>query len=74
MNDDKPQSPPRHWHGPVGNRYEHHNVWVVGGPASSYMASRPSTSTTDAFATSERRVSQNTFYYRSETRLFVEYN
>ncbi|OJJ03628.1 hypothetical protein ASPVEDRAFT_133959 [Aspergillus versicolor CBS 583.65] len=57
MSNDKPQSPPRHWHGPVGNRYEHHNVWVVGGPPSSYMASRPSTSTTDAFATSERRSS-----------------
>ena len=22
----------RHWHGNPGNRHEHHNVWVQGGP------------------------------------------
>ncbi|KAL4921302.1 hypothetical protein BDW62DRAFT_208628 [Aspergillus aurantiobrunneus] len=55
MSNDK--SPPRHWHGTVGDRYEHHNVWVRGGPPSTYMARRPSTSTTDATATSDRRSS-----------------
>ncbi|KAL4778288.1 hypothetical protein BJX76DRAFT_149121 [Aspergillus varians] len=57
MSNDKAQSPPRHWHGSLGDRYEHHNVWVRGGPASTYTATRPSTSTTDAFATSDRRSS-----------------
>ncbi|KAL2833458.1 hypothetical protein BDW59DRAFT_156954 [Aspergillus cavernicola] len=54
---DKDKSPPRHWHGTIGDRYEHHNVWVRGGPSQAYMATRPSTSTTDAFATSDRRSS-----------------
>ncbi|KAI9370769.1 hypothetical protein BJX61DRAFT_70662 [Aspergillus egyptiacus] len=57
MNNDKSSSPPRHWHGNVGSRYEHQNVWVRGGPPSPYKPSRPSTSTTDAFATSDRRSS-----------------
>jgi hypothetical protein len=57
-NEGSPTSP-RHWHGTVGDRYEHHNVWVRGGPSSAYKATRPSTSTntTDAFATTERRSS-----------------
>ena len=24
----------RHWHGSPGDRHEHHNVWVQGGPKS----------------------------------------
>ncbi|KAL4808977.1 hypothetical protein BDV18DRAFT_157917 [Aspergillus unguis] len=52
MNDNK--SPPRHWHGSVGDRHEHHNVWVRGGQASAYR--RPSTSTTEPFS-AERRFS-----------------
>ncbi|KAL3472205.1 hypothetical protein BJX99DRAFT_235912 [Aspergillus californicus] len=54
---DKDKSPRRHWHGSMGDRYEHHNVWVRGGPSSKYMATRPSTSTTDAIASSDRRAS-----------------
>ncbi|RDW57929.1 uncharacterized protein DSM5745_11309 [Aspergillus mulundensis] len=52
---DKDKSPPRHWHGSPGDRYEHHNVWVRGGAASNYR--RPSTSTTDAFGSTDRRSS-----------------
>ncbi|PKY02127.1 hypothetical protein P168DRAFT_41583 [Aspergillus campestris IBT 28561] len=37
---DSSSSPPRHWHGSVGDRYEHHNVWVTGGPPGPYR--RPS--------------------------------
>ncbi|RAL05874.1 uncharacterized protein BO80DRAFT_421075 [Aspergillus ibericus CBS 121593] len=44
MNNQQPQSPPRHWHGTVGDRYEHHNVWVRGGPPQAYR--RPSIPTT----------------------------
>ncbi|KAL5342620.1 hypothetical protein BJX70DRAFT_394836 [Aspergillus crustosus] len=56
MSDDKSKSPPRHWHGDVGARYEHHNVWVRGGQSQPYKPSRPSP-TTDAFATTDRRSS-----------------
>ncbi|PYH93768.1 hypothetical protein BO71DRAFT_399490 [Aspergillus ellipticus CBS 707.79] len=45
MSNDKPQSP-RHWHGNVGDRYEHHNVWVLGGPPQPFR--RPSVPTTTA--------------------------
>ncbi|KAL4890931.1 hypothetical protein BDV59DRAFT_75749 [Aspergillus ambiguus] len=41
-------SQPRHWHGSVGDRYEHTNVWVRGGPPTSYR--RPSTSAVPATA------------------------
>ncbi|KAL4873236.1 hypothetical protein BDV12DRAFT_192723 [Aspergillus spectabilis] len=57
MSEDKSKSPPRHWHGSIGDRYEHHNVWVRGGQSQPYKASRPSTTTTDAFATIDRRSS-----------------
>ncbi|GAB1191645.1 hypothetical protein APSETT444_000827 [Aspergillus pseudonomiae] len=50
-----PQSP-RHWHGSLGDRYEHHNVWVTGGPPQPYMARRPSgAEAASASATAERR-------------------
>ncbi|KAL2835715.1 hypothetical protein BJY01DRAFT_252404 [Aspergillus pseudoustus] len=59
MSNDGSQTSPRHWHGTVGDRYEHHNVWVRGGPSSAYKATRPSTTTTtaEAFATTDRRSS-----------------
>ncbi|KAL5359220.1 hypothetical protein BJX96DRAFT_147998 [Aspergillus floccosus] len=41
-------SQPRHWHGSVGDRYEHSNVWVRGGPATAYR--RPSASAIPATA------------------------
>ncbi|KAE8147674.1 hypothetical protein BDV25DRAFT_28902 [Aspergillus avenaceus] len=47
---------PRHWHGSIGDRYEHHNVWVRGGPAQAYMAQRPAPTET-ANAMSDRRES-----------------
>lgn len=31
MSDDSSTSPPRHWHGQVGSRHEHQNVWMNGG-------------------------------------------
>ncbi|KAI2924868.1 hypothetical protein CBS63078_2398 [Aspergillus niger] len=56
-NNQQPQSP-RHWHGTVGDRYEHHNVWVRGGPPEPYR--RPSIpTTTAATATSDRRGSDS---------------
>ncbi|GKZ31953.1 hypothetical protein AbraIFM66950_000933 [Aspergillus brasiliensis] len=56
-NNQQPQSP-RHWHGTVGDRYEHHNVWVRGGPPEPYR--RPSIPiTTAATATSDRRGSDS---------------
>ncbi|OJI81397.1 hypothetical protein ASPTUDRAFT_46783 [Aspergillus tubingensis CBS 134.48] len=58
-NNQQPQSP-RHWHGTVGDRYEHLNVWVRGGPPETYR--RPSIpTTTAATATSDRRVCLNSF-------------
>ncbi|PYH73829.1 uncharacterized protein BO88DRAFT_432184 [Aspergillus vadensis CBS 113365] len=56
-NNQQPQSP-RHWHGTVGDRYEHLNVWVRGGPPETYR--RPSIpTTTAATATSDRRGSDS---------------
>ncbi|CBF77436.1 hypothetical protein AN4474.2 [Aspergillus nidulans FGSC A4] len=53
---DKDKSPRRHWHGNPGDRYEHHNVWVRGGAASSYR--RPSSaSASDVFGATDRRSS-----------------
>ncbi|KAL4927119.1 uncharacterized protein BDV17DRAFT_132191 [Aspergillus undulatus] len=54
-NETTDKSPPRHWHGSVGDRYEHHNVWVRGGQSSAYR--RPSTGAADAFGTTDRRSS-----------------
>ncbi|KAL4798936.1 hypothetical protein BDV19DRAFT_386013 [Aspergillus venezuelensis] len=51
------KSPPRHWHGDIGNRHEHHNVWVRGGQSSAYR--RPSTGASDAFATNTERRSSS---------------
>ncbi|KAE8383036.1 hypothetical protein BDV26DRAFT_252541 [Aspergillus bertholletiae] len=48
--------PPRHWHGTMGDRYEHLNVWVRGGPPQPYIARRPS-ATEAASATDDRRES-----------------
>jgi hypothetical protein len=66
-NNQQPQSP-RHWHGTVGDRYEHHNVWVRGGPPEPYR--RPSIpTTTAATATSDRRVRLNSFCRRHPKHL-----
>ncbi|PYI34833.1 uncharacterized protein BO66DRAFT_388309 [Aspergillus aculeatinus CBS 121060] len=61
MSNDQPQSP-RHWHGDPGNRHEHLNVWVRGGPSSPYFR-RPSvpggsvyTTATGPEMTTDRRV------------------
>lgn len=55
----QPESP-RHWHGAVGDRHEHHNVWVRGGPAQAYQGRRPSmTETVNAMA--DRRVCLHSF-------------
>ncbi|KAA8649069.1 uncharacterized protein ATNIH1004_004961 [Aspergillus tanneri] len=53
MSNQDPQSP-RHWHGSIGDRHEHHNVWVVGGPPQTYVGHRPSMSET-ANAMADRR-------------------
>ncbi|RHZ72961.1 hypothetical protein CDV55_108232 [Aspergillus turcosus] len=42
-----PESPKRHWHGTVGDRYEHQNVWVSGGPIQTLPGRRPSTDMND---------------------------
>ncbi|RAL08955.1 uncharacterized protein BO97DRAFT_190802 [Aspergillus homomorphus CBS 101889] len=68
MSKDQPQSP-RHWHGDFGNRYEHQNVWVRGGPSAPYFR-RPSvpggsvfntaaTTTTGPEMTTDRRGSNS---------------
>lgn len=68
---DTSKSPPRHWHGTVGDRYEHHNVWVTGSRPQAYRPSRSSTSTTEELATGERRVCLTFFCYRPP--LFLEH-
>ncbi|KAL2808103.1 hypothetical protein BJX63DRAFT_436425 [Aspergillus granulosus] len=72
MSNDGSSTSPRHWHGTVGDRYEHHNVWVRGGPSSAYKATRPSTttSTTDAFASTDRRVCLTASYWPPSQHLY----
>ncbi|KAF7121662.1 hypothetical protein CNMCM5793_009134 [Aspergillus hiratsukae] len=42
-----PESPKRHWHGTVGDRYEQPTVWVIGGAMQTLPARRPSTDMND---------------------------
>ncbi|RJE18933.1 hypothetical protein PHISCL_08735 [Aspergillus sclerotialis] len=46
-NQGSPTDAPRHWRGPAGNRHEHHNVWVIGGPRQTYRPEPAYTSTTN---------------------------
>lgn len=50
-------SPPRHWHGSIGDRYEHHNVWVTGGSPQAYQPARRASSFSEASTSNmDRRV------------------
>ncbi|EYE94900.1 uncharacterized protein EURHEDRAFT_456786 [Aspergillus ruber CBS 135680] len=51
-------SPPRHWHGSIGDRHEHHNVWVRGGSPQVYYPARRASSSSEASTSSmDRRTS-----------------
>ncbi|RAK80666.1 uncharacterized protein BO72DRAFT_445233 [Aspergillus fijiensis CBS 313.89] len=74
MSNDQPQSP-RHWHGDPGNRHEHLNVWVRGGPSSPYFR-RPSvpggsvyTTATGPEMTTDRRGSSSSDMSSNSTNM-----
>ncbi|ODM24188.1 hypothetical protein SI65_01778 [Aspergillus cristatus] len=51
-------SPPRYWHGSIGDRHEHHNVWVRGGSPQVYYPARRASSSSEASTSSmDRRTS-----------------
>jgi hypothetical protein len=52
-----PSDQPRHWHGPAGNRYEHHNVWVIGGRPQKYVPETPASTNTNTTASASNVIS-----------------